>query len=404
MKFKNIFILNIFILILINSKQDYLKKLKINSDYEWTIIGAGPAGIIITAVLLELGINEKSIFWVDPDFKVGRLGEFYSSVPANSNVESIIKFMKMCKVISEINTPSIKNLNNMNPLDFPKLEVIINPLQDITDIFLKKVNYYKGILENLEFTDDLWNISLSENKKIKSKNVILATGSKPRILNFSDDKEIIPLDLALNKDYLNKNLKKDDSVAVFGSAHSAILILKFLVESNINKIINIYRSEFVYAVDMGNWILNNTHGLKGLAAKWAKEFLENEKNYPINLFRFKSENKIEIKNLIKDCNKVIYAVGYEKNDLPEIYVNSNLISTNNFNPENGIIGPRLFGIGLAFPGEYVNQNGQTEKLIGINSFMLYAQSMAPFWINQRKINDLKLMLNELKEFINIEIL
>jgi len=404
MKFKDILFLNLFILIFINSKENYLKKLKIDNDYDWTIVGAGPAGIIIAAVLLELGISEKSIFWIDPDFKVGRLGEFYSSVPANSNVASIIKFMQMCKVISEINTPSIQNLNNMNPLDFPKLQAMVDPLQDITDIFLKKVNFHRGFLENLEFIDNSWNIIVSGDKKIKSKNVILATGCKPRILNFSEGKEMIPLDLALNKDYINENIKKDDEVAVFGSAHSAVLILKFLVEANTKKIINIYRSPFIYALDMGNWVLNSTHGLKGLAAKWAREFLENKENLPNNLFRFKSENKEEINGLIKDCNKVIYAVGYQKNDLPEIYVNSDIINPNNFNAETGIIGPRLFGIGLAFPGEYINQDGSTEKLIGINSFMLYAQSMAPFWISQRKINNFNLMLNELKEFINIEIL
>ena len=155
MKFKDILFLNLFILIFINSKENYLKKLKIDNDYDWTIVGAGPAGIIIAAVLLELGISEKSIFWIDPDFKVGRLGEFYSSVPANSNVASIIKFMQMCKVISEINTPSIQNLNNMNPLDFPKLQAMVDPLQDITDIFLKKVNF-NAVLHNKNSVSDIY--------------------------------------------------------------------------------------------------------------------------------------------------------------------------------------------------------------------------------------------------------
>lgn len=85
--------------------------------------------------------------------------------------------------------------------------------------------------------------------------------------------EEISLDIALNPEKLSKHVNKNDTVAVFGSSHSAILILANLLKLEA-KVVNFYRSPHLYAVDMGDWLLFDNTGLKGYAAEGAKKNLD----------------------------------------------------------------------------------------------------------------------------------
>ena len=41
------------------------RSIRYNCDYEWAIVGAGPAGIILIGLLLDLGTDPKSIVWIE---------------------------------------------------------------------------------------------------------------------------------------------------------------------------------------------------------------------------------------------------------------------------------------------------------------------------------------------------
>ena len=160
------------------------------------------------------------------------------------------------------------------------------------------------------------------------------------------------------------------------------------------------KNEITYAVDMGDWVQNSANGLKGVAAKWAKEVLENNK--PKNLIRVKN-TKENLDKYLPECNKIIYAVGYEINNLPDI--NVEIIPDS----ETGIIGPNLFGIGIAFPGSSITPDGKIEHGIGLNSFMKYAQKVIVNWIKKDNYSIFKLRIKRKKyqkfeELFNIEIL
>src|SRR5437868_14863358 len=73
-----------------------IKSIRRNADAEWAIIGAGPAGIIVLGLLLDLGTDPKSIVWVDPEFNVGRMGKYYSTVPGNAKTKTYIEFLQAC--------------------------------------------------------------------------------------------------------------------------------------------------------------------------------------------------------------------------------------------------------------------------------------------------------------------
>lgn len=374
----------------------------INSNYEWTIIGAGPAGIIAVTILLDLGINPKSIAWVDPLFNVGRIGQFYNTVTGNTANKYYINLLQSSPIIEKITKDDIAYLKTLDPDGFNTLEIISSPLQKVTKYLQDIVSIKIGYTESLEFFDSMWHVTVQQNQ-FSSKNVILATGSAPIKEKYEENNfaEVIPLDYALNLEILKKIITEKDTVALFGGSHSAILILKYLSEMPVKQIFNFYRHPLLYAIDMGDWTLNSTNGLKGETAKWAREVLE--KNPPTNLIRIKNTEDNR-KQFLSQCTKIIYAIGYKPNLLPTITTNGIPMEEIHFDPESGIIGPRLFGIGLAFPGSYYDLQGNKEQLIGLNSFMQYALYMLPEWIDIKSENYKNMIiriLDELKILENI---
>jgi len=360
-------------------KKLFLCLVLLNSIYahqKFTIVGSGPAGITVIGMLLDLCIPAQDITWIDKEFNVGDLSK-YPNIPANTKNKLFIDFINACKTFREIEDESIKQLYNY---DFEKeypLETIIKPLKIITDNLRLKINSIQGKLENLYFDNDNWNLAVND-QLVVSSHVILAIGSHPRKMNFdnyNDLKEISLVD-ALDKSKLETIITAKDTVAVIGSAHSAILILKHLSELNVDKIINFYKGPLKYTEDMGSWLLNISSGLKGITAEWAKNVLE--KNPPQNLSRIES-NEINLVKYLPSCTKVIQAWGFEKNSL-----NSSV--SLNYNDVTGVIAPRLFGIGIAFPEKYVDQLGNVEHRVGINSFMEYAQRMVPEWVKLKSCN------------------
>ena len=60
---------------------------------DWLVIGGGPLGTIGVAVMLNHGI--KDILWIDPSFeRMGRLGERYGGVPANTRNDRLVRAMR----------------------------------------------------------------------------------------------------------------------------------------------------------------------------------------------------------------------------------------------------------------------------------------------------------------------
>lgn len=368
-----------------------------NNDHEktWAIVGAGPAGITVVGLLLDLGVSPNDIFWIDPEFAVGRIGKYYENVPANTKTKLFISFLESCKTFAAVQSPSIAALSSYDLEKEYPLSIIIDPLKDITEHLKHTVHALQGSLRSLDFTDNHWNVSVQtaeENQRFQVGHVVLATGSHPRTLDY-DCKETIPLDIALDKPSLAQIVTEHDSVAVVGSSHSAILLLKFLSEIKVKRIINFYKNPLLYAIDMGTWLLHNANGLKGETAQWAQEVLE--KNPPANLIRL--YNSPEARDAwLPVCNKIIYAIGYEQNQLPIINGGQSVT----YDDHSGVIAPRLFGIGIAFPEAHTDPLGNKEHRVGLNSFMDYAQRVVPQWLTK----DVRARLSDFEQLFMIEIL
>ncbi len=343
-----------------------IKSVRHNADAEWVIVGAGPAGIIVLGLLLDLGTDPKSIIWVDPEFNVGRLGKYYSSVPGNAKTKTYIEFLQSCNAFQEANSPAAAKLFQMDQeTEFP-LQVIVEPLAEISSYLCTKVTCKQGSLCSLNFMNDVWHIGTNK-ECFTASHVILAVGAHPKKLDYDCAHEI-PLDIAINKENLRQYVSLADTIAVVGSAQSAILLLKYLSELSVGRVINFYRNPIEF---------DGESGLKAATARWARDVLL--KHPPVNLLRIYNSCDA-LKAWLPICTKIIYAVGFERNDLPTI-ANAPYL---NFDDRTGTIGPRLFGIGIAFPEKYEDENGKTISRIGLLSFLEYAQEILPSWMATKR--------------------
>lgn len=332
-------------------------------EFKWAVIGAGPAGIESVAVLIENGICEKDIVWIDPEFKVGRLGKYYGNVPSNQKAYKFIDVLTTCSIFNKVNPKSLNALLQYGYQKEPNLQFVVDPLQEITEYLLRTVPSFQDSVISIDRTNKLWELKLA-NFSIFAHKVIIATGCRPKKFDFKDITEI-PLDLALDKCKLKGFVKDTDTVMVIGSAHSALLILKYLSEISVKRVINIFCKPPSYG---------QYGGLEGITAWWTKEVLE--KNCPKNIERVLLAPGI-VEKLKKECTKIIYAFGYESNPLA-----INGTKEIKFTPTTGKLDTNLYGIGFAYPAQITLPNGTIVPLIGVNSFMKQAREVIPYWINE----------------------
>lgn len=339
-------------------------------NYSWAIVGAGPAGIAAVGKLIDTGIKPEEIAWIDPQFKVGDFGTLWKSVSSNTQVKLFLKFLENCQAFS-INISEFE-LSKLNPHETCFLKEVTEPLQWITDHLRKRVISLKNYAQTLKIQNRSWNIQLDDSTIVKAQNVILAVGSEPLQLNHS--KNIIPLEVALDEDQLKKHLHRNDVIGVFGSSHSAILILKNLFDNqNVKRVINFYRSPLRFAIPMNHEILYDNTGLKGIAADWARSHLHG--TFPDILQRVYS-NRENIKTYLNQCTQIIYAIGFQRRTLPNIHGLDRI----EYDEHCGIIAPGLFGLGIAFPQLKTYSNGICEHAVGLWKFMQYLEEVLPIWL------------------------
>jgi hypothetical protein len=338
--------------------------------FQWAVLGAGPAGIAAVGKLLDNGIPAEKILWCDPHFKVGDLGMFWSNVSSNTKVKLFNDFLYASQSFAYEFVADNFALSKLNPDDTCTLRYVVEPLQWISAQLEQLVESQHTTIHSMFLSDRLWSLT-SDTDTYKAHNVILATGALPSNLNYPGV-DVIPFDLAIDKERLTQVVNLNDTYAVFGSSHSSIIILRYLVEMGVKKVINFYRSPCRYAIDMNDWILFDNTGLKGQTAAWARDNIDG--NLPSNLVRYNTTEP-NIARFLPECNKVIYAVGFEKR--------RNIIigdyEDTKHNPYVGIIGPGLFGFGIAYPELKADPFGCVESQVGLWKFMTYLNKVLPVW-------------------------
>ncbi len=339
---------------------------------QWTIVGAGPAGILAVGRLLDAGVAVNEILWLDPEFKVGDFGKYWSQVPSNTRVELFTNFLLSTQSFDYDDCPVDISLTQLNQQDGCLLGDMTKALQWVSDGLCDKVAHKKCLVESLHHVDNGWLLTTDMPETVFSKNVILATGAEPKKLNYDVQKNEIDLFIALNPLLLKSKVAAKEHVVVFGASHSGVLVIKNLLEAGC-RVTNFYRSPIKYALHQDDHIIYDNTGLKGVAARWAKEHLHGQEIS--NLKRCYFSDDVVLESFLHDVDHVVYATGFSPRLIASSHVDSRC-----YDARTGIIAPGLFGLGIAYPEEVVDRYGIREHSIGLFKFSNYMTKVLPLWL------------------------
>ena len=335
-----------------------------NKTYSWTVIGGGCAGVTAIAKLLDENISAKDILWIDKDFIGGDISKKWYEVPGNTKVDSLNKSFDAFESTGYQNAKS--KLKFLDPEEVCSLGYLAEALKEVTKNLLNSgINTLQESVISVGNASDVTSIKTA-SQTIKTQKLILATGAEQRD-NKSDN--ALSLDIALCPTKLENIDLSNKKIGVVGSSHSAILVMKNLVDKNVSNIVNFYRSFTKYAIPYNGKIIYDNTGLKGIAAAWAKENLEN--NPIINRIQTNSAN---YQSEINDCDIVIYAMGFEPRNIP-----INDITNYKHNPHHGIIAPNIYGLGIAYPETVTDEFGNIEQNVGLFKFVKFINKVFPIW-------------------------
>ncbi len=341
-----------------------------NEHFDWAVIGAGPAGIAAIGKLIDHDIDPKKIAWIDPDFKVGDFGTKWTQVSSNTKVDLFNRFFHEVQSFGYQNSPHFP-IQECDPNKTCLLALAAEPLLWISDHLKTQVNTFTTRVNKIQTHEGKWRLALKTNT-IEANKVILAIGSEPNSLALPSVKEL-PLTVALNPKQLAQTCQPEDTIAVFGSSHSAIIIIRNLLEHTpVKKLINFYRSPLRYAVYLEDQILFDDTGLKGTTAEWAREHIDG--TLPEALTRVIS-NPENLNQYLPECTHAIYATGFTRRAIPV-----EGLAQLKYDDKTGIIAPGFFGFGIAFPEAKIDSLGNLEHRVGLWKFMDYLNRVLPIWL------------------------
>lgn len=394
------------------------------------IIGAGAGGILSIAKLLDSSVRPHDIIWIDPYFNVGRIGDKYRTVESNDEVWEWHSVLEKYKCL----TKYTRLLRGFEYHRNENLSVIADILTRITHDFQRlPITCIRDTVTDMKYDPKHnWKLYFRTHRRIRATHVILSTGSHPKggpanvqcpDNNSICGREVIPLDQALNINILKTLIHPDECVVIVGSGQSAVLLMKYLAEMNVKAITNVYRHSLQQTIaslrggtkrwalaHMGNIIdvLSNYKEAKRPIIEQTRrvdEILGDHTESKRYLFGVRSDDvlshcgnamcpviRVRSDDLLNDdrkddiiiqrvheseignvtCAKLIYATGYERNDLPKCNIQLNID-----NPD-GILGPSIYGIGIAFP-DIDHVGGNVMKRVGLTSFSRSLDRRLPLW-------------------------
>lgn len=297
--------------------------------YDYTIIGYGVTGMLVLAILQANNVDLSKVCVIDTYFDGGALLRDYGSVISNTPLSKCIDGLKL--ISPEYTIPEEYKHHDLSKTT--PLRIISNIIKDFTKDLLHKIDTIQDTVLRIE-KNIHFKIS-TRKSEIESNKLILCQGANQKALDC--ELSSIPIHIALNKELLKNYIKPNDSVLVFGTAHSGCLVLENLYELNI-KTSAVYKGSkpFLFARD------GEYDGIKEEAARIADSIINNEYTN-LNLIHISQIDKI-LKS-IKKCNWVIYCIGFETSTIP---CNFDLTK---YDKSSGKILEidKAFGFGIAYP-------------------------------------------------------
>lgn len=211
----------------------------------------------------------------------------------------------------------------------------------------------------------------------------------------------LDLDVVLKPTELFGALPADSpqTVAVIGASHSAILALMNLVNLARSshpklRIKWFTRHALRYAEYKDGWILRDNTGLKGLAAAWAREQLEDNRLPQSEAGRFIEKidcsggrETAQYQAHLPSCTHIVQAVGFTRDPLPALSRAGRPLEpqfdhhTGGFCDQDGQVIKGLYGAGIAFPERVVDPYKNVSLNVGLWKFMSFLKRVCPSWVS-----------------------
>lgn len=328
------------------------KYLILTKEFEWVVVGAGPAGIAAVGQLIDANISLNKIAWIDPSFTVGDFGTAWRQVQSNTTIESFIKFYNAFKAFEFAHRPQTFLIERAKPEGVCPLIIAAEPLRWITQTLRNKITSHCDKVLSLNLASIGWKLYLASGQQITTKKVILALGARARTLPYPN-LITIPFKSAMHSELLNQAVNADDTIAVFGSYQSARTVEENLAKTKATNIIHFYRSERSFEQHIASLPLS-----------------PNIECYPIT--------PLNLITHIPRCNKAIYAVGFCRREITISGLPDDFL----YDSQTGIIAPGIYGLGIAFPETIPYTMGRlTYNVSAIWPFVKYLKRIFPAWLS-----------------------
>jgi hypothetical protein len=291
------------------------------------IIGCGATGLLLLHNLQKQGISPEQVIVIDPTFFGGDLCNKWFSVTSNTRWEQLLQAVPYPGTLPE-------KWSSLPPSDPCSLRHYIDYLLEVVKPYLLQCELRSTYATKAIHESNKWQITLKAQKAVVEADILLvATGSEPKQLDLPYPS--IPLDVALNKERLQQSVKSGQHILVFGTAHSATLIVRNLLDCGAS-VTNFYATPKPFYFDRDG----DYDGLKQEAALIADKILKKE--LPVTLVSVQ-----DMGGIIRQTRKVdavVYAIGFEARDP---------FGLKSYNSETGQLDTysNAWGFGIAYPNK-----------------------------------------------------
>ncbi|KAJ3358668.1 hypothetical protein GGF32_010093 [Allomyces javanicus] len=391
------------------------------------VIGAGPAGLAVVARLLDTGAPR--ITWIDPAFNGGRLAR-YPEVPSNTKVALFLQYAAVSPALTKAADAAATDPRaTLAALEQGKGCALVHAQKLCADLasalataFPDRVDVRRGWVSavhaksNAEFVVDVvdgvkddfapngtvssFAANGTKSTTVHAARLFLCTGSEPTPTPVAPAPHasfphvrVLDLDTCLTPSALPALLKPTDRVAVVGSSHSAVLVLKNLSEYLTDRasahVVNFTRHALKYAEYQpdGTIKYDNT-GLKGVAADWARAVLEDTevaRKHGIERVTLPAGKETEAYAAhLPGVTHIVYAIGYRARPLPPLILDGKPVDAGkvSYDHTSGALKVEghgtvagAHGFGIAFPERITDKWGNVEWSVGMWKFMRYIREV-----------------------------
>jgi len=324
--------------------------------FQLAIIGLGPAGIFTLAHVPENLLPETLI--LEKSSIGGDLSSHYSGVIANITK---MEFIRIFKTVPKWANESFPEFDGYQDNDAPKLADTCKILRRLARPDIRKAHLHTAALMHLLQGDGCWKL-VTAKEQYEAKRVILCLGATPKTMDLP--LPTIPLHVALSESELAHSVSPNDTIVVFGTAHSGTLILKSLKNLGCKNVCAVYRGAKPF-----NFAADTVGGLKLAGAAVAQEITDGAwGDATPKLISY--DDFASIYRVLDKASSVIYAIGFDPRTFT--YTNTSGACTPITNDTPGI-----YGFGIGRPRIQKTPTGESYTDIGFEAFIKAIQAELP---------------------------